>query len=316
MKAFSIALCMLALIACARKPGSDEHGHGPANTAAQLERESHETAHDERTIIADATARSMGVETRPAQSAILHEQVTLTGTVQADPTRVSQVRARFPGVIREVLAQPSSTVRKGATLAQIQSNESLQNYPLVAPISGTLVEHRAQVGEATGDAPLFTIMDTSTVWVELDVFQQDLALIRAGLAVELLDLNEQVVAAGAIARLGTHATHGSQSVPARVVIDNATGALRPGQFVTARVDVVEHDVPLAVERQAIQKIRDAEVVFEKVGDTYEVRRLELGRSDATHVEVLSGLNPGALYVTRNSYLIKADIEKSGAAHDH
>jgi cobalt-zinc-cadmium efflux system membrane fusion protein len=273
-------------------------------------------SHEGRTQIADATAQSMGVETRPARPAILREQVLLSGTVHADPTRVSEVRARYAGVIREVFVQPSSTVQKGSTLAQIQSNESLQNYPLVAPISGALIEHRARVGEATGDATLFTIMDTSRVWVELDVFQKDLALVRPGQAVELLDLDEQPVATGTIARMGTLATHGSQSVQARVVIDNAKGALRPGQFVTARVNVAEHEVALAVEREAIQKFRDFDVVFEKVGDAYEVRMLELGRSDATHVEVTGGLKPGAQYVARNSYLIKADIEKSGASHDH
>jgi membrane fusion protein, heavy metal efflux system len=273
-------------------------------------------SYEGRTKIADATAQAMGVETRPAQPATLREQLTLSGTVQADPTRVSEVRARYAGVIREVLAQPSSKVRKGSTLAQVQSNESLQNYPLIAPISGTLVEHRARVGEATSDAALFTIMDTSKVWVELDVFQKDLGLIKTGQTVELFDLDERAVASGSIARIGTLATHGSQSVQARVVIDNATGALRPGQFVTARVNVAEHAVALAVEREALQTFRDFDVVFEKVGDAYEVRMLELGRADATHVEVTSGLKPGAHYVARNSYLIKADIEKSGASHDH
>jgi cobalt-zinc-cadmium efflux system membrane fusion protein len=44
--------------------------------------------------------------------------------------------------------------------------------------------------------------------------------------------------------------------------------------------------------------------------------LELGRRDGENVEVLGGLEPGTEYVTGNSYLIKADIEKSGASHDH
>ncbi len=44
--------------------------------------------------------------------------------------------------------------------------------------------------------------------------------------------------------------------------------------------------------------------------------LELGRQDETWVEVLSGLKPGVQYVAENSYLIKADIEKSGASHEH
>jgi cobalt-zinc-cadmium efflux system membrane fusion protein len=44
--------------------------------------------------------------------------------------------------------------------------------------------------------------------------------------------------------------------------------------------------------------------------------LELGRRDGEFVEVLSGLEPGTGYVSENSYLVKADIEKSGASHDH
>jgi cobalt-zinc-cadmium efflux system membrane fusion protein len=44
--------------------------------------------------------------------------------------------------------------------------------------------------------------------------------------------------------------------------------------------------------------------------------LTLGRRDAERAEVLGGLAPGTEYVTENSYLIKADIEKAGASHDH
>jgi len=273
-------------------------------------------SYEGRTTIAAATATSMGVEVASAGPAMLREELTLAGTIQADPTRISRVRARYAGVIREVAAEPFSTVARGALLAQIQSNESLQNYPLTAPIAGTIVEHRAQVGEATGDDPLFTIIDVSKVWAELDVFQGDLERIELQQQVTLLDLNGKLAATGRISRLAPLAAHGSQSVRARVVIDNASGALRPGQFVTARVTVGETKVPLAIVRSGLQRFRDFDVVFERIGDTYEVRMLELGRSDATHVEVVAGLAPGAQYVSENSYLIKADIEKSGASHDH
>jgi cobalt-zinc-cadmium efflux system membrane fusion protein len=66
----------------------------------------------------------------------------------------------------------------------------------------------------------------------------------------------------------------------------------------------------------LQSFRDFTVVYAQVGDTYEVRMLELGRRDGQFVEVLGGLEAGTTYVTDNSYLVKADIEKSGASHDH
>ena len=58
------------------------------------------------------------------------------------------------------------------------------------------------------------------------------------------------------------------------------------------------------------------MVYAKVGDQYEVRMLELGREAGDWIEVLGGLKLGTEYVTENSYIIKADIEKSGASHDH
>ncbi|HEY6644330.1 efflux RND transporter periplasmic adaptor subunit [Povalibacter sp.] len=286
---------------------------------AQVGAQSHEwsfSSYEGRTQIAANTAKAMGVVLVSAGPVTLREQLTLSGTVQADPSRISRVRARYAGVVREIAAQPFSQVTRGAVLAQVQSNESLQNYPILAPITGTIVEQNAQIGEATGDAPLFTIVDIARVWVELDVFQRELGRIEEGQRVELTDLDGTPVGSGRIARIAPLAVHGSQSVRARVVIDNAAGSLRPGQFVSGVVTVAEVSVPLAVERAALQRFRDTDVVFANIGDIYEVRMLELGRADVRHVEVLGGLAPATAYVTGNSYLIKADIEKSGASHDH
>ena len=58
------------------------------------------------------------------------------------------------------------------------------------------------------------------------------------------------------------------------------------------------------------------MVFVRFGDDYEIRPLELGRRDGVNVEVLGGLKAGDPVVVEQSYLVKADIEKSGASHDH
>jgi membrane fusion protein, heavy metal efflux system len=273
-------------------------------------------SYEGRTTIAADTARSMGIETAEAGPATLKQGLRLSGVIQADPARVSRVRARYPGIVREISVQPWANVARGALLARVQSNESLQNYSIEAPIGGVIVEHRAQVGEATGEEVLFTIVDLSRVWVELDVFQNDLARVADGQSVEIFDLESRKLAEGRLSRIAPLAIHGSQSVRARVVLDNASGVLRPGQFVSGHVTVGETKVALAVEKSALQRFRDFDVVFEQVGDTYEVRMLELGRADATRVEVIEGLEVGARYATGNSYLIKADIEKAGASHDH
>jgi len=107
-----------------------------------------------------------------------------------------------------------------------------------------------------------------------------------------------------------------QSVVARASIANPEGRWRPGMAVSADVTVAARQVPLAVKESGLQRFRDFTVVFTQVGDTYEVRMLELGERDGRYAEVLGGLKQGATYVAEQSFLIKADIEKSGASHDH
>ena len=91
---------------------------------------------------------------------------------------------------------------------------------------------------------------------------------------------------------------------------------RPGQAVEGSVVVASDDVPLAVRTRALQRFRDFTVVYARVDDTYEVRMLELGRQSPEWTEVLGGLAPGEVYVSDNAFLIRADVEKTGASHDH
>jgi cobalt-zinc-cadmium efflux system membrane fusion protein len=273
------------------------------------------SSYEGRTRIPAELAQEAGIEVETAGPATIAEAVNLTGRVQADPDRLALVRARFPGVVQGVEARLGERVGKGAALARIQSNESLQTYTLAAPIDGVILKREVQSGMATGEAPLFVIADLAQVWVELDVFARHIGQVRSGqpVAVETLD---GASLEGRIDWVSPVAMHASQSVQARVVLDNAAGRLRPGQFVRARVTVAEHPVELAVRQSAIQRFRDFRVVFARFGETYEVRMLELGRQNAEWAEVLGGLKPGSEYVTGNSYLIKADVEKSGASHDH
>jgi len=102
----------------------------------------------------------------------------------------------------------------------------------------------------------------------------------------------------------------------RASIPNRGGWIRPGMTMRGRLTVSQESVPLAVRTEAIQPFRDFQVVYARYGDEYEVRMLELGRRGADYTEVLSGIDPGTRYVTQGSFLVRADVEKSGASHDH
>lgn len=271
--------------------------------------------HEGRTRISAAMARASNIGTATSGPQVIRETLTLTGYVQTDPNRLSHVRARFPGIVESVKTELGEYVKAGAVLATVQSNESLQTYTVKAPIGGLIVRRDIQSGEATGNTPLFVIADLSRVWVEFDVFGQNLNRVKQGQPVTVEALGEQPVQ-GTIGWISPLAAHASQSVNARVELANEDNRLRPGQFVRGRVTVAEYAADVAVAVSALQTYRDFDVVFAKLGDTYEVRMLTLGKRDRQWAEVLDGLKPGVDYVTDNSYLIKADIEKSGASHDH
>jgi cobalt-zinc-cadmium efflux system membrane fusion protein len=103
---------------------------------------------------------------------------------------------------------------------------------------------------------------------------------------------------------------------AHVELPNPNLVWRPGQAVEGEVVVATNEAPLAVRTRALQRFRDFTVVYARVGETYEVRMLELGRQTPEWTEVLGGLEPGTEYVSENAFLIRADVEKSGASHDH
>ena len=105
------------------------------------------------------------------------------------------------------------------------------------------------------------------------------------------------------------------NVPANFQADLLAGR-QPGLQVNVELVAGTVDVPVAVATTALQKVRDWTVVFGRYGEYLEARPLELGRTDGKYVEIVSGLNAGEVYAAANSFLIKADLEKSGASHDH
>jgi cobalt-zinc-cadmium efflux system membrane fusion protein len=267
-------------------------------------------SYEGRTTITAAAAKEAGIETAIAGPGTIDETLGLYGTIVPDATRVREVKARFPGVVRRVMKQAGDTVKAGETLALVESNESLQTYAVTAPVAGVVTQQHAGAGEQAEAQTLFEVSDFSTVWAEFGVFARDRARLRIGQAIRISGEDGAVVG-GEIAYIAPQGSRETQSVSVRVVLDNRERRWTPGQL-----SVAQSQVALVLPLSALQRFRDFTVAFAQVGEVYEVRMLELGRRDSVKVEVLGGLLPGTRVVTRNSYLIKADIEKSGASHDH
>lgn len=273
-------------------------------------------SYEGRVNIADASAKAAGIVTAKAGPRLIRDVLPLYGRITANPDAVREVSARFPGAIRSVNKSVGDAVKAGEVLARVESNDSLQLYSVTAPISGTITARKANPGEQAGSEVLFTVSDLSKVWAELSVFPRDLARIQLGQEVRIKAVDGERSVNGKIMRIAPAGSDASGGLKVWASLAANDGTWTPGLYVNAEVLTGGAEVPLAVEAAGLQAFRDFTVVFAKVGETYEVRMLELGRSDGQYVEVLGGLKPDTEYVSANSFLIKADIEKSGASHDH
>ncbi|MES2336840.1 MAG: efflux RND transporter periplasmic adaptor subunit [Pseudomonadota bacterium] len=269
-----------------------------------------------RTRIAAAAAKAGGVVIERVGPAMIGETRDLVGTVQLATTARSEVRAQFPGRVVQVYRAVGDIVRRGDLLARIESSESLQVYPVRAPASGVVAERNANVGNVAFDQPIFVITDPGQTTVVFDIFPRDLTAIQPGQRVTIETLDGQVVGD---TRLGGYLPEGNAEAGTalmRASLSNPGNRWRPGMALRGRVVVNAVQVPLAVRTAALQRFRNFTVVFANYGEDYEVRMLSLGRTSPEWTEVTGGLAPGTPYAARGSFLIRADIEKSGASHDH
>ena len=274
-------------------------------------------SYEGRTGIAAGIAHESGIRVAPAGPGVIADEHEVQGLLTPVEGRIAKVMARFPGPIRGLRANVGDQVRAGQPLATIESNLSLTRYTVTAPISGVVLVRSASVGAVANEGtPLFEIADLSSLWVDLHIFGADAQHIQPGVPVTVTRMSDGASADTVLERVLPGTATASQSTVARATIANADGLWRPGSAVKARITVEQQPAKLAVPLAALQNFRGQDVVFIRSGDTYEVRPVELGKRDGQQVEVLSGIKKGDPIVVEQSYLVKADIEKSGASHDH
>ncbi len=274
-------------------------------------------SYEGRTTIAPEAAKAGGVKVEAAGPATVSDLIDMGGRIEITPEGKADVRARLPGLIVGLNGKLGQQVRRGQVLARVESSHSLQVYTVTAPISGTIVEKNVNVGDTTGDRALFVIADPTSLHAEFFIYPRDAERVRVGQPVSLKNLSGEGQFQGEVEAVLPTADVASQTMLAHVHLPPAAArTFRPGMGVEGSFAVAQANVPLAVRTKAIQRFRDFEVVFAKVGNTYEVRMLEIGRRTPEWTEVLGGLAPGEVYVTDGAFLVRADIEKSGASHDH
>ena len=269
-----------------------------------------------QTKISASAAKDGGIEIETVGPQSISDIREVEGVVQLDPAATSEIRAQFPGKVMQVTKAVGDYVKKGQLLARIESSESLQIYPVYSPVSGVVAERNANVGNVAYDQPIYVITDPSSTSVVFNIFPRDLGTIRPGQKIIIETLDGKPVADSVLGGYLPEGNVAAGTAQVRASLPNRDGRWRPGIALHGRVILNAVTVPLAVRTEALQPFRDFTVVYANFGEIYEVRMLELGRKSSEWTEVLGGIKPGTKYAAKGSFLIRQDIEKSGASHDH
>lgn len=365
--------------------GHDEHGHEDHGDAKGHGHEDHALGRVE--LNAEAR-KNAGIETVPAGPGRVSTTLSLPGEIRLNAEALSHVTPRIGGTVREVKKKVGDVVKKGETLALLDSREladitrearasaervkltqanfdrvdklykdsivaekdyliakkelaeakidrdaaaqalaasgssgSGSTYPLLAPFDGTIVEKHIAVGEVLkNDTRTFVVADLDQLWVDVSVFAKDLARVEVGQPARVRAEGIEAAAIGKIEFITALASEMTRSATARIILNRPGPRWKAGLFVTADIAIETADAPIVVPDRSVLQLQGKPVVFVEEEGVFEARLVTLGRiglsGDAPVIEILSGLAAGESYVDKGAFMLKAELGKGAAGHEH
>ena len=273
--------------------------------------------HVDAVYLTTAEMEEFGVEVDVAGPGKLHIEIVVPGEVVVNYDKLAHIAPRFPGVVTEVRKHIGDNVRKGEVLAVIESNEALVPYEVKSFINGTVLEKHMTLGEVhSEDVAAFVIADLDTVWVNLSIYQMHLPKVTVGQKV-VISVGQGVPdARGVISYISPSVDEHTRTATARVVLPNRGGRWCPGLFVEGKITIEEEEVALLVPKSALQTMEGRTVVFVQTQESFRPQPVQIGRTNDTWAEVLSGLTPGQKYVSKGGFVLKAELLKGAFGDEH
>ncbi|WP_445427989.1 efflux RND transporter periplasmic adaptor subunit [Alishewanella sp. HL-SH05] len=203
-------------------------------------------------------------------------------------------------------------------IEQILQREQLQDTVTIsAPVSGIITEKWVNQGAyvSTGQ-PLFTVLALDQLWLELEVFEQQLGLLRVGLALEVqLPAFAGETFSASIELIEPVLDASSRTARIRAVMPNPTGRLKPGMLVHARAQLPVAE-SLLIPASAVLFTGNQSLVYVQTDAKqphYNPRRITLGQRIGEQYQVLAGLEQGELVVTQGAFRLDSELQIRGLA---
>lgn len=306
---WKLLLFVVAAIAFIPRP-LEAHDENHADEAEHEEEPGHIRIPEER-------LERLGLRIAKARPAAIVQGVRASGRLVPVDSRLAHVSPRFSGVIKQVLAEVGERVEPGRALAVLQNNQNLQPFQLTPAIAGLVIKRHAVIGEVATEADvLFVVADLAELWAELAIYKPDVGLVAVGQTARVwLDAPDRYEG-GEVIFVSPITEEKTQTRLVRVRLKTPPAAFSPGAFVNAVIGRAETSVPLAVEASAVQQIAGKSTLFIRAGEELLPRTIVTGRSDEQMVEVLEGLKAEEEYAAGDTFILKAELGKGAAEHEH
>lgn len=202
-----------------------------------------------------------------------------------------------------------------AMLAKSADGSRHRFYEIKSPIAGRVTARSLVLGQAVDtDKPIFRIADLSTVWIEMAVPPRDLPSVAEGQKVRV-QLGESVGTAAVIA-VSPVIDPETRSAIVLAELDNGAGSWKLGDYANALLLSNAREVEIVIARAAVQTIDGSSAVFVAEDGGFRLRKITTGQQDSLNVEVVSGLEFGETVAITNAFILKAELGKSEAEHEH
>ncbi|EMY61184.1 efflux RND transporter periplasmic adaptor subunit [Leptospira terpstrae] len=191
-----------------------------------------------------------------------------------------------------------------------------KNLYIRTPISGTVTVREAIIGQAVNARDnLFTVADLSVLWINLEVYEKDLASIRVGNEAKVIPIGSKDESLKAVvSHVGDVIDPIKKTAEIRLEVRNSKGRLRPGQSVTATVvgAMVESSVNKAkvIPADCIHKIEGENYIFVRNTDgSFSAKKIGVGKIYDNWVEITNGVESGEAIVEEGSFVLKSEYLK-------
>jgi len=304
--------------------GHEHEEHAPKADAHDNHGDKHEEhgdEHEEGGIKLGAESRSMiQLKTEQVQRRKLEGRLKVYGKIAKDTENYSYVTFNDEGRVELVDVELGATVNKGDVLLTVRKNDDAIEQ-VKSKIHGVIFSIFVKPGDRIDRlSSILSIVDIDKLRATIDIYEKDLRFVKVGQKVVLAASafpDEEFM--GRVVYISPQVDEHTQSIKARVDVDNDKHLLRLGMFVSGEVIYATDKRVLTVPAESVQSLNGEDVVFvSEEGDHFERRDVVLGQRVDDYIEIKKGVREGETVVTRGSFYLKSEQAKEafGDGHNH